>query len=116
MPKLFRDYGLSIVLAALFISSWLLQTAGGWVEFVAEQEAHGETPQLFGDSGYVWAWMKATFENWQSEFLQLFTFVVLTTFLVHRGSPESRDGDEELKLMIQRLEQRLRRIEPKEAR
>jgi hypothetical protein len=104
------------ILAVLFIGSWLLQTSGGWLEFVAEQEAHGETAMLFGDSGYVWPWMKATFENWQSEFLQLFTFVVLTTFLVHRGSPESRDSDEETKLILERIEQRLRRLEPKGSR
>ena len=47
-------------------------------------------------------------ENWQSEFLQLLTFVVLTTFLIHRGSHESRDSNEGLLL---RIEDRLARIE-----
>ena len=109
--KLLRDYSLSIVLAVLFLLSWLLQTATGWVEFVADQQAHGETAQLFGESGYFWSWMQATFENWQSEFLQLFTMVVLVSFLIHRGSQESKDSDEELKAMLEDVEERLVRLE-----
>jgi hypothetical protein len=109
--KLLRDYSLSIVLAVLFLLSWLLQTATGWVEFVADQQAHGEAAQLFGESGYFWTWMQATFENWQSEFLQLFTMVVLVSFLIHRGSQESKDSDEELKAMLEDVEERLVRLE-----
>jgi hypothetical protein len=50
-------------------------------------------------------------ENWQSEFLQLLAFVVLTAFLIHRGSHESRDGADELKAMLTDMDQRLARIE-----
>ena len=85
----------------------LLQSVTGWVEFVSEQQAHGEAAQLWGSSGYFWNWMQATFENWQSEFLQLFAMVVLTTFLIHKGSSESRDGDEEMRIAILRIEERL---------
>ena len=109
--KLFRDYGLSIVLAVLFLLSWLLQSATGWVEFAAEQHAHGEVAQLFGSSGYFWPWMQSTFENWQSEFLQLFTMVVLVSFLIHRGSQQSKDADEELRAQLDEMEERLIRIE-----
>ena len=109
--KLLRDYSLSIVLAVLFLFSWLLQTTTGWVEFAADQRAHGEVAQLFGDSGYFWSWMQSTFENWQSEFLQLFTMVVLVAFLIHRGSQESKDSDAELRAMLEEIEERLYRIE-----
>jgi hypothetical protein len=85
-------YGLSITLAAMFLVAWALQTWSGWVEFVSQQEAQGSVPQAFGVDGYVWSWAQATFENWQSEFLQVFTFIVLTTFLVHRHSHESPDA------------------------
>jgi hypothetical protein len=47
---------------------------------------------VFGQTGYVWYFGEATFENWQSEFLQLLAFVVFTSFLIFKGSPESRDG------------------------
>lgn len=100
MRAFLRDYGLGVVLAVLFLVSWILQSLTGWVEFVAEQQAHGETAQLFGGSGYFWPWMQATFENWQSEFLQLFTMAVLTAFLVHKGSSESKDSDDELMMHI----------------
>ena len=102
-----RDYGLAIVLAALFFVSWILQSLTGWVEFAAEQQSHGETAELFGASGYFWSWMAATFENWQSEFLQLFTMAVLTAFLIHKGSSESRDSDEETMLQLSAIREEL---------
>src|ERR687893_2811674 len=108
MAKLWRDYSLSLVLAALFIGSWLVQTVTGWFEFASEQVQHGQTAQVFGPDGYVWRWGEATFENWQSEFLQLFTFVVLTTFLIHRHSHESRDEQDmmhaQIELILAKLE------------
>src|SRR5690349_2771593 len=61
-----------------------------WVS--AEQQQHGQAAQVFGSDGYVWTWASATFENWQSEFLQLLTMAVLTSFLIHKGSAESRDS------------------------
>ena len=52
-------------------------------------------------------WGQATFENWQSEFLQLLTFVVLTTYLIHRGSHESKDSDEAMQAQLDRIERRV---------
>jgi len=100
-------YGLTIVLSALFLTTWAAQTYAGWRDFSAEQKAHGEVPQVTGDSGYVWHWLAQTMENWQSEFLQLLTFVALTATLVHRGSPESRDSDDETQERLQRIEELL---------
>ena len=107
MGRLWRDYSLSLVLAALFLVAWGLQTWTGWVEFVAEQQTHGQAAAVFGADGYVWSWGQATFENWQSEFLQLLTFVVLTTSLIHRGSHESKDSDEAMQAQLDRIERRL---------
>jgi hypothetical protein len=108
-----RDYGLTIVLAVLFIGSWIAQTMSGWVEFASQQAALGETAQAFGDSGYIWTWLQATMENWQSEFLQLFTMVVLTAFLIHKGSSESKDSDDELLLQLSAIRQELADIKGK---
>jgi hypothetical protein len=107
MGRVWRNYSLSIVLACLFLVSWGLQTWTGWVEFAAEQREHEQVAEAFGPDGYVWAWAQATFENWQSEFLQLLTFVVLTTYLIHRGSHESKDTDEKVQAQLDRIEQRL---------
>jgi DNA-binding transcriptional regulator GbsR (MarR family) len=111
MKRVFRDYGLSIVLAGLFFVSLVLHGLTGWVDFASRQELHGQAATLFGSSGYVWEWLSTTFENWQSEFIQLFTMVVLAAFLIHRGSQQSKDSDEEIKMMLNRMERRLARIE-----
>jgi hypothetical protein len=116
MRYLWKNYNLSIVLAIMFLCCWSLQTWTGWREFAAQQQQHGEMPQVWGDSGYVWEWGEATFENWQSEFLQLFTMVVLTSMLIHKGSPESKDSNEEMQQALERIEQRLARIEAQESR
>jgi hypothetical protein len=110
LKRLWQDYNLSIILSALFLVSWGLQTWAGWVKFSANQEEHQQVAELFGPSGYVFEWLSATMENWQSEFLQLLTFVVLTASFIHKGSHESKDSDEELKAMIRRIEERLAKI------
>jgi hypothetical protein len=110
--RIWRNYGLSITLAALFLVSWTLQTWMGWNEFVAEQAAHGEVARAFGEGGYIWTWGESTFENWQSEFLQVFLFIVLTSFLVHRKSHESPDTDYDVEAALRRIEAKLDALEP----
>ena len=107
MKRIVRDYGLGLVLFALFAVSWVAQTWFGWQEFVAEQREHGQAAQVYGPEGYAWSWARTTFENWQSEFLQLLAMVALTSFLLFKGSPESKDGDDEMKATLARLERRL---------
>ena len=111
--RLWNDYGLSITLVVMFLAAWALQTWTGWVEFVAEQTQHGQVAQAFGADGYIWSWAQSTFENWQSEFLQVFVFIVLTTFLVHRGSHESPDTDYESEAALRRIEAKLDALERK---
>jgi hypothetical protein len=106
-----REYSLSLVLAGMFLVAWLLQTAGGWQAFAAEQHAHGQPATSFGPDGYIWTWVEATFENWQSEFLQLFTFVALTVVLIHRESHESRDGQDRMQAQVEEILARLRAME-----
>ena len=111
MGRIWREYGLSITLVFLFLGAWILQTWTGWVEFVADQQAHGQAAVAFGPDGYIWPWAQATFENWQSEFLQVFVFIVLTTFLVHRKSHESPDTDHATEAALRRIEARLAAME-----
>ena len=116
MRRIWHDYGLSITLAVLFFFAWALQTWTGWVEFVSDQQAHGEAAEAFGDGGYIWTWAQATFENWQSEFLQVFVFIVLTTFLVHRKSHESPDTDYDDEASLRRIEVKVDALEGKVGR
>jgi hypothetical protein len=111
MKKLWQNYNLSIVLLALFLIAWLVQTVTGWYEFMADQQQLGQVAQVFGADGYVWRWAQATFENWQSEFLQLFAMVVLTSVLIHKGSAESRDSQDEMQQQLTRIEKELQKLQ-----
>lgn len=103
--RLWRDYSLSVVLAALFVASWVGQAIVQWLEYRQEQADHHQAATV---AGWLVVFGRATLENWQSEFLQLLTFVTLTALLVHRGSPESKDGQEEIRAALLRIEGRLR--------
>jgi len=109
--NLLKNYNLSLVLLVLFLVSWAGQTWTGWVEFESEQRQHEQLAQVWSDDGYVWHWAQATLENWQSEFLQLFTMVVLTAFLIHKGSAESRDSNDRMEESLKRIEKRLERLD-----
>jgi hypothetical protein len=102
------NYGLSIVLFLMFLVTWALQGVAQWQEYVHEALAHGETPS---GKDFMPPFWKSTLENWQSEFLQLFTFVTLTTYLIHKGSPESKDGNDEMEKTLERIERKLEKLE-----
>jgi len=81
---------LLIVMALVFLFSWFAQSLNGWGEFNDEQQMHGDAAvswlSYIGSSDF---W-EATFQNWQSEFLAVGSFAILTIYLRQRGSPESK--------------------------
>lgn len=88
-----RDRALTIVLLAMFAAALAAQIVSGQLEFNAAQREHGDAVVTIGSylrTGHFW---EALFENWESEFLQMAVFILLTTFLVQKGSPESRRLD-----------------------
>jgi hypothetical protein len=85
-----RNHGLSITLTALFVVFMGAQTLTGWYVFNDEQREHRASEVTLRDYLGSGHFMEATAENWESEFLQMAAFVMLTTFLYHRGSAESR--------------------------
>jgi len=113
LGELWRDYGLSIALFTLFAVSFLAHTYAGWMQYSDEQQSHGEEATVFGDSGYVWYWSEWTLQNWQSEFLELGVIVVLSSFLIHKGSAESKDSDDEMKQLLEKIEKKLDGLEAK---
>jgi hypothetical protein len=85
-----RDRGLTLVLMAMFLLSGVGQLATGLADYNESRNEHGRpsvTLAGYLSTGHPW---EALFENWESEFLQMAVFVLLTTFLVQKGSPESR--------------------------
>ena len=96
MRRLLRENGLSIVWFGLFFVTLIFgQSVVGQREYNNDQKEHGQ-PQV-GFVEYLGSphFVEATMENWESEFLQMFLFVVLTVFLYQKGSAESKKLDEE---------------------
>jgi hypothetical protein len=96
MRRVLRENGLSIVLLSLFLVFWLGQSVVGHREYNSEQREH-EQPEAgylsYLGSAHFW---ESTTENWESEFFQMFGYVILTAFLFQKGSSESKklDGPE----------------------
>jgi H+/Cl- antiporter ClcA len=107
--SLWREFGLSIALLVLFVASWAGQAIAEWQRFTDEQRAHGEDPAI-GD--FVSEFGQSTLENWQSEFLQLFSFVTLAALYIHKGSGESKDGTEKMEASLRRIEEHLGTLPP----
>ncbi|HET7697389.1 MAG TPA: DUF6766 family protein [Vicinamibacterales bacterium] len=87
---MFKANGLSIVLIALFLVTMGGQAVTGWKAHNQDLLDHGRAPAPFAaylGSGHF---LEATGENWESEFLQMALFVLLTTFLYQKGSAESK--------------------------
>ncbi|MGH9189250.1 MAG: DUF6766 family protein [Acidimicrobiales bacterium] len=94
-----RRNGLSIVTVSLFLVVWLGgQVVAGFRVYNADEETHGQPTITFGEYLTSAHFGEATFENWESEFLQMGAYVLLTVWLRQRGSAESKplDGDEEV--------------------
>jgi succinate dehydrogenase hydrophobic anchor subunit len=106
--KIWSNFGLSIAFASLFTISWAGQAVAEWGVYSQEQRAHGE-PTSVGD--YLVQFGQSTLENWQSEFLQLFSFVVLSAVLIHRGSAESKDSDDRMEKKLDDIVDRLDEME-----
>ena len=109
--RLWRDYSLTIVIGTLFFVSFLLHALFGWWQSSADQAANGQSATLFGWDGFVIYFGEWTFQNWQSEFLEVLLIITATVYFVHKGSPESRDGDDEMKATLERIEKRLGELE-----
>ena len=107
LRRLWRDYSLTIVVGSFFLSSFVLHTIFGWWQYVADQTSQGQDPTLWGCSGYIIYWGEWTFQNWQSEFLEVLLLIVATKYLIHRGSPESRDGQDKMEAAIERIEKKV---------
>jgi hypothetical protein len=94
MAKLFKNNGLTIVLLLLFLASILGQWIAGWQVQNEELVRHGEEAITLGAYAIDPEFISSVFENWESEFLQMSAYVVLTAMLIQRGSAESRDPDD----------------------
>ncbi len=85
-----RDRSLTLTMVGLFAVCAAGQVLAGWFDFNETATSHGQLAiplAAYVTSGHLW---EALFENWESEFLQMSAFVVLSAYLYQVGSPESR--------------------------
>jgi Domain of unknown function (DUF6766) len=79
MRRFLREHSLSIVSLTAFLVIWLAgQTWAGHRSYNEEQRSHGEPTVSFGEYLTSAHFGEATFENWESEFLQMGVYVLLT--------------------------------------
>ena len=81
---------MSLVLLSLFLIFWAGQSVAGYREYNQEEQEHNQPTVTYGSylrSAHFW---EATAENWESEFFQMFGYVILTAMLYQKGSAESK--------------------------
>lgn len=95
MKNFLRNNGLCICFLALFIAALIGQIFFGFEEHNKELIEDGSS--AINLSAYLISghFLQSTFENWESEFLQMALFVVFTIFLMQKGSSESKDLDKD---------------------
>ncbi|HEX8473151.1 MAG TPA: DUF6766 family protein [Pyrinomonadaceae bacterium] len=96
MRRFFRNNGLSIVMFGLFFCTFIVgQSVVGFWEYNEDQREHRQPTIVYTEYLTTSHFLEATMENWESEFLQMFAFIILTTCLYQKGSAESKDPDKE---------------------
>ena len=98
--SVFRKYAYAWITVAFFLVSLALHWWFGWLAYVDEASEHGSMPET---NAYLVEMGRDTFENWQSEFLQLLWQVVGLAYFLYIGSPSSKENDDRLEAKIDAL-------------
>jgi hypothetical protein len=91
--RFIRDHSLSLFFLVIFLAALVGQAIAGHILHNEEAMAHNE------ETISLWRYIRssdfgnAVMENWQSEYLQFTLFILLTVWLLQRGSPESKELD-----------------------
>ncbi len=94
MRRFLRENSLTLTFLALFLASLVAQALVGHSDFNHDQVAHSDETMSLGryiTSAVYWV---DVMENWQSEYLQFTLFILLTVWLLQKGSPESKELDQ----------------------
>jgi hypothetical protein len=104
-----KKYGFAWVTLGFLLISLVGHWVFGWFAYADEQQALGQSAET---GGYLVEMLRDTFENWQSEFLQLLWQVVGLTILLYVGSPQSKESEDRTEEMLKEI---LRKVDPKGA-
>ncbi|HTH29341.1 MAG TPA: DUF6766 family protein [Sphingobium sp.] len=95
-----KRYAYGWITVLFFIVSAAGHWGFGWLAYADEARQRGQQPQM---ASYVVEMSRDTFENWQSEFLQLLWQVVGLAYFLYIGSPASKENDDRLEAKIDEL-------------
>lgn len=95
-----RRYAYAWITLGFFLVSLALHWLFGWQAYADEARSHGEVAQT---AGYLHEMLRDTFENWQSEFLQLLWQVVGLAYFLYVGSPSSKENDDRTEAKLDAL-------------
>jgi hypothetical protein len=99
-PGFTRRYGFVLVTLAFFLLSWAGQFITQLMVVIEDAAQHGQAFEW----GEFWAeFWQSTFENWQSEFLQLIWQALGLKLLLCWGSSQSREGDSRIEAKVDAL-------------
>jgi hypothetical protein len=107
--SVWKKYGFAWVTLGFLVISLVGHWLFGWFAYVDEQTALHAPVQV---AGYIIEMLRDTFENWQSEFLQLLWQVVGLTVLLYVGSPQSKESEDRSE---EKLDAILRKVDPEGA-
>jgi hypothetical protein len=95
VKRFLKEHGLSITMFGLFLAALVPMSITGHHAYNSDQRDHHQpaiTYTAYLSSG---DFIEGVFENWESEFLQMGTYVLFTVWLFQKGSQESKPIDEE---------------------
>lgn len=95
-----RKYAYAWLTLSFFLGSLILHWYFGWQAHVSEAAEHGQAPQ---QADYLNEMLRDTFENWQSEFLQLMWQVCGLAYFLYVGSPASKENDDRVEAKVDAL-------------
>ena len=95
-----KGYAYAWITLGFFLVSLILHWTFGWSAFVNDAAEHGQSPEF---AQYLVQMSRDTFENWQSEFLQLLWQVVGLAYFLYLGSPTSHENDDRLEAKVDAL-------------
>ncbi|EWC63179.1 hypothetical protein UO65_1393 [Actinokineospora spheciospongiae] len=99
-PPFRKAYSFALITAALFLLSWVGQFVMQMIEVANDAEEHGA---VFTWAEFLPQFFSSTFENWQSEFLQLVWQAMGLALLYHWGSSQSREGGDRVEAKLDAL-------------
>ncbi len=95
MKRFLKNNGLSVVVFGLFSLFLVGESIAGLSAHNHDLAAHDQAPITYLSFITSGTFIEATTENWESEFLEMGAYALLTSFLIQRGSAESRKPDDE---------------------